>query len=186
MRLAYITATASAFSATTPRSCVMSRIDIPRSRWSFNFQNYGADHDFSFGQFEQVFGYDAMHLKIDLCEGTTLGLAHCPIVTPIPDPVAAILVVALKGHSKEGLCYGFSRTAAQFMAGASFSQFPPYNDTYPNGLDKSQALVDVIEANHIQQWDQNLIVAHAVALVDSGPEGAGRRFPRHSDGIAKS
>ena len=135
-----------------------------RARWSLNFANYGADHDFSFGQFEQVFGYDAMHWKIDPCEGLSFGLGHCPVVTPIPDPIAGFIVLALKGHSKEGLCYGFSRTAGQFMGGAAYSGFSPFNAPFPNGLDKSQGLVNLIELNHIHQWDNNVIVAHAAAI----------------------
>ncbi len=135
-----------------------------RARWSLNFKNYGADHNFSFGQFEQVFGYDAMHFKIDPCEGLSFGLGHCPIVTPAPDPIAAIIKVALEGRGKLGLCYGFSRTVGQFMGGAPYSGYSPFNAAFPNGLDKSQALVDTIELNHIQQWDDNLLSAHAGVL----------------------
>ena len=50
------------------------------------------------------------------------------------------------------------------MGGAAYSGYSPFNAAFPNGLDKSQALVDTIELNHIQQWDDNVLSAHAGVL----------------------
>ena len=135
-----------------------------RARWSLNFNNYGADHDFSFGQFEQVFGYDAMHWKIDPASGcrsvsrtvrsSRRSLTRSPASSSSPSRVTPRKVSATASPVPAG----------QFMGGAAYSGFSPFHAPFPNGLDKSQGLVNLIELNHIQQWDNNVIVAHATAI----------------------
>jgi hypothetical protein len=148
------------------------QIENLRAHWSLPFTNNDATlkfHDYSYKQFVQVYG-DDLFLKIDVCAGLTLGLAHCPVSTGIPDPVQWIVFVSLKGRGHTGLCYGIARTEGLFAnGGESWSGYTPLNSKWPNDLDMSTDILERINLNYIYQWDTNLLAAKAGLKGLGGP-----------------
>lgn len=153
-----------------------------RANYGYSFPNFAAPDNFRFDQFVRVFG-DSMYLKIDPCDAIpfTFGLVDCPVTTGIPDPIAAIIHVALQGRGKLGLCYGMSRTAGFFASGASWSWLSPPKAPYPNALDPapgSNDLLEEIETAYLYQFSTAVLNATAAQTLTSsgasGPVRAGR------------
>ena len=173
-----------------------------RSVYGFRFENKGQATDFTMQQFENTFGTASLYLQVDICAAATFGVVNCPFPTAIPDPIAAIVVLALKGKGKGGLCYGNSRTVGDIATGAPLSPFTPVGAKSTNALDgpkgPAAALLTRIGERHLTQFGAKVITAQVNDVLGGAspasmpPRSAPARLrsspmaPRHSGDARRS
>jgi hypothetical protein len=99
----------------TGSSSASLAVDSFRNVDGYAFHNFNPSVDYS--NLTDGFGADQTYLSFDPCAAFTLGVAHCPVSTGIPDPAAAIQFAFWQPKLDEGACFGFSLSSQRFVRG---------------------------------------------------------------------
>ncbi|HWI72784.1 MAG TPA: hypothetical protein VNT55_12595, partial [Baekduia sp.] len=83
----------------------------------FNFPNVPYDGDI--GHWFDLFGAEQFFLQADPCALLTFGNAHCPVPTPIPNPLSYIVFAVADPAlvAGGGSCFGFALASRRIAAG---------------------------------------------------------------------
>jgi hypothetical protein len=83
----------------------------------FAFPNVAYDGDI--GHWFDLFGADQFFLEADPCALLTFGNAHCPVPTPIPNPLSYIVFAVADPAlvAANGSCFGFALASRRIAAG---------------------------------------------------------------------
>lgn len=83
----------------------------------FNFENVAYDGDI--GHWFDLYGAEQFFLQADPCALLTFGNAHCPVPTPIPNPLSYIVFAVADPVMVDGggSCFGFALASRRIAAG---------------------------------------------------------------------
>ncbi|WP_445152114.1 hypothetical protein [Baekduia sp. Peel2402] len=143
----------------------------------FNFPNVGYDGDI--GHWFDLYGVEQFFLQADPCALLTFGNAHCPVTTPIPNPLSYIVFAvadpALVGAN--GSCFGFALASRRIATGRGPTPRSLGGGTDVFSIPDSPAVMNYIWSQHVAQisseylaqwWQQstggNLSLSSATAL----------------------
>jgi hypothetical protein len=143
----------------------------------FNFPNVAYDGDI--GHWFDLYGAEQFFLQADPCALLTFGNAHCPVPTPIPNPLSYIVFAvadpALVGAN--GSCFGFALASRRIATGRGPSprSFGGATDVF--SIPDGPGVMNYIWSQHVAQisseylaqyWQQsaggNLSLSNAAAL----------------------
>jgi hypothetical protein len=98
-------------------SAVPFKVTNYRHSNGFNFPNIAYDGDLS--NWIDLYGLEQFFLQADPCALLTFGNAHCPVPTPIPNPLSYIVFAVADPIlvSGGGSCFGFALASRRIAAG---------------------------------------------------------------------
>ena len=143
----------------------------------FNFPNVPYDGDIN--HWFDLYGVQQFFLQADPCALLTFGNAHCPVTTPIPNPLSYIVFAvadpALVGA--DGSCFGFALASRRIATGRGPTPASLGGGTDVFSIPDSPAVKRYIWSQHVAQisseylaqwWHQsaggNLSLSSATAL----------------------
>jgi hypothetical protein len=143
----------------------------------FNFPNVAYDGDIN--HWFDLYGVQQFFLQADPCALLTFGNAHCPVTTPIPNPLSYIVFAvadpALVGAN--GSCFGFALASRRIATGRGPTPGSLGGATDVFSIPDSPAVMNYIWSQHVAQmsseylaqwWQQsaggNLSLSSATAL----------------------
>ncbi len=123
----------------------------------FNFPNVAYDGDIN--HWFDLYGVQQFFLQADPCALLTFGNAHCPVTTPIPNPLSYIVFAVADPVlvSTGGSCFGFALASRRIASGRGPTPASLGGGSDVFSIPDSPAVMNYIWSQHVAQMSSEYL-----------------------------